>query len=73
MRTSLSLCNTYILFQGQYYEQIQGAAMGPPVSPVEANLYMEFFGDRALTTAVKPPRLWKFQYEMAGVGGQAQK
>ena len=53
------LCNTYFLFQGQYYEQTQGAAMGSPVSPVLANLYMEFFEDRALSTAVNPPRQWK--------------
>ena len=33
--------------------------MGSPVSPVVANLYMEFFEDRALTTAVNPPRWWK--------------
>ena len=53
------LNNTYFLFQGQYYEQKQGTAMGSPVSPVVANLYMEFFEDRALTTAVNPPRWWK--------------
>ena len=33
--------------------------MGSPVSPVVANLYMEYFEDRALTAAVNPPRLWK--------------
>ena len=33
--------------------------MGSPVSPVLANLYMEFFEDRALSTAVNPPRWWK--------------
>ena len=56
------LCNTYFLFQGHYYEQTQGVAMGSPVSPVLANLYIEFFGrqeDRALLTAVNPPRWWK--------------
>ena len=53
------LCNTYFLFQGQYYEQTQGAAMGSPVSPVLANVYMEAFEDRALSTAVNPPRWWK--------------
>ena len=53
------LCSTYFLFQGHYYEQTQGAAMGSPVSPVLANLYMEFFEDRALSTAVNPPRWWK--------------
>ena len=53
------LCNTYFLFQGQFYEQTQGAAMGSPMSPVVANLYMEFFDDRALTSAVNPPGWWK--------------
>ena len=36
------LCNTYFLFQGQFYEKTQGAAMGYPLRPVGANLYMEF-------------------------------
>ena len=27
------LTNTYFLFQGKYYEQVQGAAMGSPISP----------------------------------------
>ena len=53
------LCNTYFLFQGQYYGQTLGAAMGSPVSPVLANLYMEFFEDRTLSTVVNPPRWWK--------------
>ena len=29
------------------------------MSPVVANLCMEFFEDGALTSAVNPPRLWK--------------
>ena len=53
------LYNTYFLFQGKYFEQTQGAAMGSPVSPVLANLYMESFEDRALSSAVNPPRWWK--------------
>ena len=53
------LCNTYFLFQGQYCEQNQGAAMESPVSPVVANLYMEFFEDRTLITAVNPPDVEK--------------
>ena len=53
------LWNTYFLFQGQLYEQIKGAAMGSPVSPIVANLYMEYFEHRTLTLAVNPPRLWK--------------
>ena len=53
------LCNTYFLFQGKYFEQTQGAAMGSPVSPVLANLYMESIEDKALSSAVIPPRWWK--------------
>ena len=33
------LKNTYFSFQGQFYEQVEGAAMGSPVSPIVANLY----------------------------------
>ena len=33
--------------------------MVSPVSPVVANLFMEYFEHRALTSAVNPPRLWK--------------
>jgi hypothetical protein len=33
----------YFLFQGEYYLQIHGAAMGSPVSPIVCNLYMEYF------------------------------
>ena len=31
------LKNTYFLFQGRYYEQVHGAAMGSPISPLIAN------------------------------------
>ena len=36
--------------------------MGSPVSPILANLYMESFEHRVITSAVNPPRLWK-RYE----------
>ena len=35
------LKNTYFSFQDQFYEQVEGAAMGSLVSPIVANLYME--------------------------------
>ena len=43
--TLLEFClkNTYFLFQGKYYEQVHGAAMGSPISPIKANLFMEEF------------------------------
>ena len=42
------LKNTYFSFQGQFYEQVEGAAMGSPVSPIVANLYMEYLEQKAL-------------------------
>ena len=35
------LKNTYFSFQGQFFEQVEGAAMGSHISPIVANLYME--------------------------------
>ena len=37
------LRNTYFSFQGRYYEQTEGAAMGSPISSLVANLFMEEF------------------------------
>ena len=42
-------------FQGQFYEQVEGAAMGSPVSPIVANLYMEYLEQKALSTAPHAP------------------
>ena len=43
----LCLYNTYFSFQGQFYEQVEGAAMGSPVHPIVANLYMEYFEQKS--------------------------
>ena len=48
------LINTYFSFQGQLYEQVEVAAMGSPVSPIVANLYMEYLEQKALSTAPHP-------------------
>ena len=69
-RTSLSIENilsllefciisTYFSFQGKFYEQLEGAAMGSPLSPIVANLYMESFEVEALRSVPHPPYLWK--------------
>ena len=35
------LKNTCFSFQGRFYEQTEGAAMGSPISPIVTNLFME--------------------------------
>ena len=54
-----SLNNTYFTFQGVFYQQTKGAAMGSPVSPIVANIFMEAFESRALSTSIHPPKLWR--------------
>ena len=50
------LVNTYFLFNGQFFEQTKGAAMGSPVSPIVANIYIEAFEDRAIKHCTAPPK-----------------
>ena len=52
------LKNTYFSFQGQFFEQVEGAAMGSPVSPIVANLYMGYLEQKALSTPPHPLRFW---------------
>ena len=49
------LRSTYFTFQNQYYEQVEGAAMGSPISPKVANLYMENIETGAINTSPHPP------------------
>ena len=53
------LNNTYFTFQGVFYQQTKGAAMGSPVSPIVANIFMEAFESRALSTALHSPKFWR--------------
>ena len=43
MLPEFCLKHTYFLFQGKYYEQVHDAAMGSPIFPLIANLFMEEF------------------------------
>ena len=52
---------TYFKFQEKIYQQKFGTAMGSPVSPLIANLFMEDLEQRAIATSHPRirPRLWK--------------
>ena len=41
------LKSTYFTYQGKHFEQLEGAAMGSPISPIVANLYMENFEEKS--------------------------
>ena len=49
------LRSTYFIHKGKFFEQVEGAAMGSPTSPIVANLFMENFESRALQSSPKPP------------------
>ena len=61
MLLEFTLTTTYFLFDGQIFQQKFGTAMGSPVSPIVANLYMEWLEQEAVATAplTCQPRLWK--------------
>ncbi|CAH1272571.1 Hypp4886 [Branchiostoma lanceolatum] len=52
---------TYFMFRYNIYQQKFGTAMGSPVSPVLANLFMEWLEEQAIATApiTCRPKLWK--------------
>ncbi|XP_011858751.1 PREDICTED: uncharacterized protein LOC105556278 [Vollenhovia emeryi] len=48
-------------FQGEFFEQTTGAAMGSPISPIIANIFMEHFENEILKKALLKPSTW-FRY-----------
>ena len=68
------LRSTYFTFQNQYYEQVEGAAMGSPISPIVANLFMENFETKAISISPHPPLMWKgFVDDICVIIKEAQK
>ena len=53
------LHSTFFSYQGEFYEQTSGVAMGSPLSPIVANLFMENFEKRALDSFPLKPLRWK--------------
>ena len=60
IRDLLSIClkTTYFLYNGTIYAQVEGAAMGSPVSPIVANLFMEWFEEHAINTFKYEITIW---------------
>ena len=61
--TLLEFClkNTCFPFQGEYYKQVSGTTMGCSISSIVANLFLEWFESKAISSAPNPSRLW-FRY-----------
>ncbi|XP_071442250.1 uncharacterized protein [Hetaerina americana] len=55
------LTSTYFLYDGQYFEQADGVAMGSPLSPAIANFFMEDFEEKALKSSPLRPKYF-FRY-----------
>ena len=53
------LTKTWYLFDGSFFSQTDGVAMGGPTSSVVAEIYMQAHETTALTTAEHAPRVWK--------------
>ena len=53
------LRSTYFTLKGRFYEQQEGAAMGSPISPIVANLYLEDLETKAIQSAQNLPSFWR--------------
>ena len=56
--TEKFITNYIFCFNKRFYKQLQGADMGLPVSPVIANVYMEYFEPLAIPTSPPLIKLW---------------
>jgi retron-type reverse transcriptase len=50
-----ALTSTYFCFDGQFYEQTDGVAMGSPLSPVIANFFVEYYEKKEVEQATHKP------------------
>ena len=50
---------TFFIFNGTYYQQTEGVAMGGPPSLIVSEIYMQATGTTALTATSHPPNVWE--------------
>jgi len=52
----IATCETNFIFNGNIYDQIDGVAMGSPLAPILANIFMRWFEEKALDSynGIKP-------------------
>ena len=56
---NLVLTAIWCTFNSQFYQQINGVAMGGPASLTTAESYMQAHERTAISTALHPPKVWK--------------
>ena len=59
MLVRIYLKSTFFSFKRVLYEQVEGVAMGSPLSSVIANLFMEAFEKSAIESFPLKPEWWK--------------
>jgi len=52
---------SHFIFDGQYYDQVDGVVMGSPLGPVLANIFMCHFEEQWTSNTVGCPSIW-FRY-----------
>ena len=55
----LTFKTTYFSYEDSFCQQTDGAAMGSPLSPIVANIYMKFFEQKALELTYTKPDMAK--------------
>ncbi|XP_047985758.1 uncharacterized protein LOC125225986 [Leguminivora glycinivorella] len=54
----LCLKSGYLMWHGDYYLQVDGVAMGSPIAPVAANIFMEWLEEKLLNSSPIVPKCW---------------
>ena len=53
------LRSTYFSYQEDIHEQINGVAMGSPLSPIVAKIFLEHLEDKAINSTPEKPQQWR--------------